>query len=187
MGSTAIVYFPQQYDSGSRIEHCLRCPQCNSRFGRYSSCHRTIWAPDWTNSAVEGGTIVERPYTIKAVARFWIVEFLHDVPNSAAVELSTYAFDPKSGAPLRKYFFPPDTGWGLACADGDDLTFIVADENDNRLTLVKLAPGAKSNQVGPRSTSKATWSRTPSGSRGQDRGGGLRSDSKLISTFASAG
>jgi hypothetical protein len=86
-----------------------------------------------------------RLYTIKAVARFWIVEFLHDVPNSAAVELSTYAFDPKSGAPLRKYFFPPDTGWGLACADGDDLTFIVADENDNRLRLVKLAPGAKSN------------------------------------------
>jgi hypothetical protein len=86
-----------------------------------------------------------RLYTIKAVARFWIVEFLHDVPNSAAVELSTYAFDPKSGAPLRKYFFPPDTGWGLACADGDYLTFIVADENNNRLKLVKLAPGAKSN------------------------------------------
>jgi hypothetical protein len=84
-----------------------------------------------------------RLYTIKAVGGLWIVEFLHDVPNSTAVELSTYAFDPESGAPLRKYFFPPDTGWGLACADGDELTFVVADENNNRLKLVKLAPGAK--------------------------------------------
>jgi len=84
-------------------------------------------------------------YTIKAVGGAWIVEFLHDVPNSQAVELSTYAFDPESGAPLRRYFFPPDIGWGLACADGDELTFIVADEKNNTLKLVKLAPGARSN------------------------------------------
>jgi hypothetical protein len=86
-----------------------------------------------------------RLYTIKAVGGGWIVEYLHDVPNSAAVELSTYAFDPESGAPLRKYFFPTDTGWGLACAGGDELTFVVADEKNNTLKLVKLAPGAKSN------------------------------------------
>jgi len=86
-----------------------------------------------------------RLYTIKVAGGLWIVEFLHDVPNSAAVELSTYAFDPDSGAPLRKYFFPPDTGWGLAFAEGDELTFIVADENNNTLKFVKLAPGAKSN------------------------------------------
>lgn len=84
-----------------------------------------------------------RLYTIKAAGGLWIVEFLHDVPNSAAVELSTYAFDPESGAPLRKYLFPPDTGWGLACADGDELTFIVADERTNALKIVKLAPEAK--------------------------------------------
>lgn len=84
-----------------------------------------------------------RLYTIKAAGGLWIVEFLHDVPNSAAVELSTYAFDPESGAPLQKYLFPPDTGWGLACADGDELTFIVADERTNALKIVKLAPGAK--------------------------------------------
>lgn len=83
-----------------------------------------------------------RLYAVKATGGVWIVEFLHDTPNSAAVELSTYAFDPDSGAPLRKYFFPPDVGWGLACADGDELTFITADAKTNALRIVKLAPGA---------------------------------------------
>jgi hypothetical protein len=86
-----------------------------------------------------------RLYTIKAAGNSWIVEFLHDLPNSAAVELSTYAFDPESGAPLREYFFPADMGWGLACADGDEFTFVMANQKTNALRLVKLAPGAKGN------------------------------------------
>jgi hypothetical protein len=83
-----------------------------------------------------------RLYTIKSAGGSWIAEFLHDVPNSAAVELSTYAFDPESGASLRKYYLPPDAGWGLACADGNEFTFIVADEKANALKIVKLTPGA---------------------------------------------
>jgi hypothetical protein len=86
-----------------------------------------------------------RLYTIKAAGNSWIVEFLHDVPHSAAVELSTYAFDPDSGAPLREYFFPTDLGWGLACTDGDEFTFVIANQKTNTLKLVTLAPAAKPN------------------------------------------
>ena len=86
-----------------------------------------------------------RLYTIKAAGNSWIVEFLHDVPGSAAVELSTYAFDPDSGAMLREYFFSTDIGWGLACTDGDEFTFIAANQKTNTLRLVKLAPAAKQN------------------------------------------
>ncbi len=83
-----------------------------------------------------------RLYTIKASGSSWIVEFLRDVPHSAAVELSTYAFDRDSGAPLRQYFFAADIGWGLACVDGDEFTYVVANQPTNTLKLVKLAPGA---------------------------------------------
>ena len=81
-----------------------------------------------------------RLYTIKPNSDSWIVEFLHDVPNSQSVEFSTYAFDPKNGVAMREYFFPGDFGWGLACADGNEFTFVMAEEKTNALKLVKLAP-----------------------------------------------
>jgi hypothetical protein len=86
-----------------------------------------------------------RLYTIKVTGGSWIAEFLHDVPGSAAVELSTYAFDPDTGTPLREYFFPADLGWGLACTDGDEFTFVMANQKTNTLKLVTLAPAAKPN------------------------------------------
>jgi len=81
-----------------------------------------------------------RLYAIKPIRDSWIVELLHGVPGSVAQELSTYAFDPASGAPLREYFFPADLGWGLACADGDEFTFVMADVKTNTLKLIELAP-----------------------------------------------
>jgi hypothetical protein len=83
-----------------------------------------------------------RLYTIKANGNSWIVEFLHNVPHREAVELSTYAFDRDSGSLLRQYFFAADIGWGLACVDGDEFTYVVADQSTNALKLVKLTPGA---------------------------------------------
>lgn len=79
-------------------------------------------------------------YTIKATRNSWILEFTRDVPHSPAVGLSTYAFDPENGTPLREYVLPPDLGWGLACANGDELTFVMADQKTNTLKMVKLAP-----------------------------------------------
>lgn len=81
-----------------------------------------------------------RLFTIKRARDSWIVEYIHDVSGSAAQEFSTYEFDPESGRPKREYFFPTDLGWGLACADGDEFTFVTADEKAGMLKLVKLAP-----------------------------------------------
>jgi hypothetical protein len=86
-----------------------------------------------------------RLYTIKATRNSWILEFLHNVPHSEAVEMSAYAFDPDGGTPLREYLFPPDLGWGLACADGDEFTVVMADQENNTLKLVQLAPAGKPN------------------------------------------
>jgi len=83
-----------------------------------------------------------RPYTIKATQNSWIVEFLHHAPNSEFEEFSAYAFDPGTDAPLREYFFPGDLGWGLACTDGNEFTFIMASEETHHLRFVTLAPQA---------------------------------------------
>jgi hypothetical protein len=79
-----------------------------------------------------------RLYAIKSTRSSWIVEFIHDVPNSKLKEFSTFAFHPESGEPLREYFFPADLGWGLACTDGDEFTFVMADNETNTLNLIKL-------------------------------------------------
>jgi hypothetical protein len=55
-------------------------------------------------------------------------------------QLSTYAFDPQTGQPLREYLFPKDLGWGLACTDGNEFSFLIADSEKKTLNMVKLAP-----------------------------------------------
>jgi hypothetical protein len=85
-------------------------------------------------------------YAIKPARNAWIVEFMRAVtPHGPAVELATFAFDPETGAPLREYFFPADLGWGLACTNGEEFTFIMADEKTGTLKLAKFAPPIKPN------------------------------------------
>jgi hypothetical protein len=79
-------------------------------------------------------------FTIKATRNAWIVELITDVPPDKPAEFATYAFDPESGAPLREYSFATNLGWGLACADGDEFTFVMADPEKNNLKFVTLAP-----------------------------------------------
>lgn len=83
-------------------------------------------------------------FTIKPTSTAWIVEFMHDLPQKAAQEFSTYAFDPESGEPLREYVFGADLGWGLACTDGNEFTFVTANEKTNSLRLVTMRPAEKS-------------------------------------------
>jgi len=80
-------------------------------------------------------------FTVIANRNLWVAELLHDIPQGEA--FSTYAFDPESGIPLREYLFPKDFGWGLACTDGDQFTFINADYEKRTLSLVKLATKAE--------------------------------------------
>ena len=86
---------------------------------------------------VEGGY---KLFTIKPTRNAWIVEFIRDLPNGGGQEFATFTFDPDSGKPLREYFFRRDLGWGLACVDGDEFTFVTANEKTKSIDLVKLAP-----------------------------------------------
>jgi hypothetical protein len=81
-----------------------------------------------------------RLFTIKAARDSWIVEFIYDLPDNTAQKFSTYAFDPATGVPLREYFFPTDLGFGLACVNEDEFTFVMADIAGKALKLVKLRP-----------------------------------------------
>jgi hypothetical protein len=85
-----------------------------------------------------------RLFSIKPTRSSWIVELIHEVPNSPAEEFATYAFDPESGVPLREYFFSRDLGFGLACTDEDEFTFVMADTENKSLKLLKLAPATQS-------------------------------------------
>jgi hypothetical protein len=87
-----------------------------------------------------------RLFTIRADRNSWIVELIHEVPHGGGDEFATYAFDRESGSPLREYFFPTDLGWGLACADGDEFTFVMADDVGTSLKLVKLTPAGSPEQ-----------------------------------------
>jgi hypothetical protein len=84
-------------------------------------------------------------HMIKATPNAWIVEFLHNAPFSEPMQISTYAFDPETGSLLREYLFPDDLASGLACTDGNEFTFVMADTEKKTLNLVKLAATAKQN------------------------------------------
>jgi hypothetical protein len=81
-----------------------------------------------------------RLFTIKSTRNSWIVEFMRERPDGKGEEFATYAFDPENGTPRREYFFPTNLGWGLACADGNEFTFVMANDITTSLKLVKLAP-----------------------------------------------
>jgi hypothetical protein len=88
-----------------------------------------------------------RLFTIRAAQNHWIVELTHKVPDRPGEEFSTYAYDPDSGTPIREYFFPGDFGWGLACTDGNQFTFIMANTETDHLRLVTLAPASRTGGV----------------------------------------
>ncbi len=83
-----------------------------------------------------------RLFTIKATQGSWIAELTHHLDDGTGDEFATYAFDPETGAPLREFFFPRDLGFGLACVDGDEFTFVMADPEGKALKLVKLKPAS---------------------------------------------
>ena len=86
-----------------------------------------------------------RLFTIKATGGSWIIELLRELPSRrhGDEEFAMFAFDPESRSPLRHYLFHQDLGWGLACAYGDELTFLMANPETNTLGLVTLSSRAK--------------------------------------------
>jgi hypothetical protein len=75
----------------------------------------------------------------------WIAEFTRRLPGNNVPEFDTFAFNPTSGEPMRQYIFPGDFGFGLACADGNRFTVIIADDSPERVRFVTLAPGTTKN------------------------------------------
>jgi hypothetical protein len=64
----------------------------------------------------------------------------HHLDEGTGNVFSLYAFDPETGVPLREYFSPRDLGYGLACTDGNEFTFVMVDAERKSLKLLKLAP-----------------------------------------------
>jgi hypothetical protein len=83
-------------------------------------------------------------FAVKPARDEWIVEFTHQASGGKEEESEAYAYDPATGEPLRQYIFPNDLGFGLACADGTQFTFVMAEPSGDGVKLVKLAPGAPS-------------------------------------------
>jgi hypothetical protein len=84
-------------------------------------------------------------FTMKAAGGEWIVELMREIQTPApATQFLTYAFDPKTGNPVRQYLFPDDLAWGLACTDGNEFTFVNSDPQAMSVKLVTLAPVAGS-------------------------------------------
>jgi len=81
-----------------------------------------------------------RLYAIKPSRGLWIVELTRDLSSGPGEEFDIYAFDPNSGTPLRRYALPQDLGFGLACSDGVEFTFVMANPDGKGLKLLKLAP-----------------------------------------------
>jgi hypothetical protein len=82
-------------------------------------------------------------YVVKPLPDKWIVELQRNDREAHRVVFETYAFHPATGEPLVQYLFPSDYGFGLACAEGSELTFVMADPQGEGLNLVKLAPTGK--------------------------------------------
>jgi hypothetical protein len=58
-------------------------------------------------------------------------------------EFTTYSIDRSTGALVKEYVYPQDMGFGMACTDGTEFTFVVKDMRAETLQLVKLAPSSR--------------------------------------------
>jgi hypothetical protein len=81
--------------------------------------------------------------TIKTTRDSWIAEFTRDHHDGTGDEFATYAFAPETGVALKEYVYPRDLG--LACTDGIEFTFVMANVGGKSLKLLKLAPAPRAN------------------------------------------
>jgi hypothetical protein len=81
--------------------------------------------------------------TIKAVRNMWIAEFTHDYADDRGWEFAAYAIDPASGLPLKRFDYPRELGFGMACTDGTEFTFLEAGAETKVLKLLKVVPSSR--------------------------------------------
>jgi hypothetical protein len=80
---------------------------------------------------------------IKTTPYFWVASFMHRLSEEGAgVEFSSMAIDPKTGKALEVYAYNTFPGFGFACTDGLEFSFLVRD--DNKLKILKLISSHRS-------------------------------------------
>jgi hypothetical protein len=77
-------------------------------------------------------------FSIKPTHGIWIAELTHHLKDGTGNEFALYALDPETGAPIRQYLYPRDLGYALACTDGNEFTFLMANPVTKALSLVTL-------------------------------------------------
>ena len=77
--------------------------------------------------------------SIKALHDMWIANFTYDRNEKTGWKLAAFAINPTSGEPVKQYTYPDDLGFGIACTDGTEFTFVKANPETKSLQLVKAA------------------------------------------------
>ena len=75
-------------------------------------------------------------WDIKTTRAFWVALYTHRLPEGKGVEFSSMALDPKTGKALERYSYTRFPGFGLACTDGIEFSFLIRE--DNKLKILKL-------------------------------------------------
>ena len=77
-------------------------------------------------------------WDLKTNGRTWFALYTHKISDSEGVEFSTYSIDPADGKMLAEYKYPKNLGFGLACVDDSEFSYL--EREADGLQLVKLAP-----------------------------------------------
>ncbi len=78
-------------------------------------------------------------YSIKPAGGTWFAQYVSPAATKAeGVNVITYAIDPQTGKPLAAYRYPRGLGFGVACINGPDFTFVK--ETEGKVSLVKMSP-----------------------------------------------
>jgi len=75
-------------------------------------------------------------WDIKTTRDFWVALFTHRLQEGKGVEFSSMAIDRRTGKTLKQYYYSHFPGFGLACTDGSEFTFLIRDAT--QLKIVRL-------------------------------------------------
>lgn len=75
-------------------------------------------------------------WDIRPTPNFWVALFVHRISDTAGVEFVSMAMQPNTGKVLQSYSYERFPGFGLACTDGTEFSFLIRD--DNQLKILKL-------------------------------------------------
>lgn len=83
-----------------------------------------------------------RLWDIRTTRDFWVALYMHRISDAAGVEFSSMAIEPNTGKVLEAYSYERFPGFGLACTDGIEFSFLIRD--DNKLRVLKLISSHRS-------------------------------------------